>query len=259
MRLYEFIDDNIITAVPPFDSSEWYLSIAPLLQEHIFMNYGDRETLENARIRSAWRRYAERQATLSEVKNIILQEIQRAARHILISKNRSYSIEYKAIMEDFNPLWNVDGVETLTYTRTNTGTVTNVADQDDKNTGTVTNADTTGSTTTSQATTYDSATWKDTGKDIVQNSGANTRTDNTKYERDQTDTRTDNLTEGYTETKERHGNIGVTKSTELIADTLKVFTDIDFLDMVAHDVANVICARTYGGAFDYEGFSGFSC
>lgn len=245
MKLYEFDDDNIITAVAPFDSSEWYLSVAPLLHEHLIMNYGDRDTFTNSRIRSVCRQYRAGHATKEQVKNTILQEMQKAVRMLLISKDRSYTMMYRAYMEEFDPLWNVDGTEVLEYTRTNTGTQTNVIDQDDKNTGTQTNAAGTTNTATSSATTYDSATWKDTAKDVSANSGQDTRTDNLKYERDQTDTRTDNLTEHYKEEKKRGGNIGLTKSTELLTDSWNTFDVLNFLEKVSHDIANVITLTTY--------------
>jgi hypothetical protein len=245
MKLYELDDTNLITAVPPFDSEEWYLAIAPLLNEHLFLKFSERQILEDPRIDRLWREYANREKNYDEVKSGIVRDLTRRIQHLLIGKNRSYAITYRAITEEFDPLWNVDGTETLTYARTNTGTVKNEADQTDKNTGTQTNDAGTTTTDTTSATTYDSPTWKDTDKNVSANSGRDTRTDNLQYKRDETDTRTDDLTEEYTETRKRGGNIGVTKSTELIQDTIDTFQFIDFLDMVARDIANAITCRTY--------------
>lgn len=247
MYLYEFENDNIIVPIPPFDSSEWFLSVAPMIKEHLLMKFSEREVVETPRTRRAWRDYADGRKTITEVHGEYVSEIVRRIQHELFSKNRPYEVIYKALTEEFNPLWNVDGVETLTYERKNTGTQTNVVDQDDKNKGTQTNTDTTSTTSTSSTTTYDSATWKDTEKNVDANSGAVTRTDNLTYERDQTDTRTDNLTEKYSETKERRGNIGVVDSATLVKKSVEVFSEewAKFLDLVTHDIANVITNRVY--------------
>lgn len=247
MYLYEFENDTIIVPIPPFDSSEWFLSVAPMIKDHLLMKFSEREVVETPRTRRAWRDYADGRKTITEVHSEYVSEIVRRIQHELFSKNRPYEVIYKALTEEFNPLWNVDGVETLTYERKNTGTQTNVVDQDDKNKGTQTNTDTTSTTSTSSTTTYDSATWKDTEKNVDANSGAVTRTDNLTYERDQTDTRTDDLTEKYSETKERHGNIGVTRSDQLIEGAYNVFSLewAKFLDLVTHDIANVITNRVY--------------
>lgn len=245
MKLYEFEFDNLILAIPPFDSSEWYLSIAPMLQKNLFLKYSDRDVIETARIRHAMRDYADGKITEGQFRQIVVAEIQTRIQYELYAKNRAYTMMYRAIMEEFDPLWNVDGTETLTYTRDNTGTQTNVHDEDGTNTGTQTNTDTTSNTSTDSTTTYDSSTWKDTNKNVSSNSGAITRSDDLSHTLDTTDTRTDALTETYTETKKRGGNIGVTKSQELLQSTLDVFGNLSFLDIVAHDIANVITCRTY--------------
>lgn len=245
MKLFELDDQNLISALPPFDSEEWFLAIAPLLNEHLFLKFSERQILEDPRIDRAWRQYANGEKNYDEVKSVIVSDLTRRIQHLLIGKNRSYAISFRAINEEFDPLWNVDGIETLTYTRTNTGTVETVIDQDDSNTGTQENEAGTTTTTTDSNTTYDSATWKDAGKSVAANTGKDTRTDDLAYTRDETDTRTDDLTEEYTETRKRGGNIGITKSTELIQSTLDTFQLIDFLDMVARDIANAITCRTY--------------
>ena len=53
-------------------------------------------------------------------------------------------------------------------------------------------------------------------------------------------TRTDNLKEEYDETLTRTGNIGVTKSQELIESELLLRAKYDFLDIVQKDIANYI-------------------
>lgn len=245
MKLYEFENDNLVLPVPPFDSKEWYLSIAQMIVPRLITMYGDRETIDSPKIVMAWREYSYGIRSLDYVHEVTLSEMQKRIQYELFAKNRSYEVIYTALTEEFNPLWNVDGTETLTYERKNTGTQTNVLDKDDKNTGTQTNTDTTSNTSTDSTTTYDSGTWKDTNKNVSSNSGAVTRTDNLTYTSDETDTRTDNLTERYTETKTRGGNIGTTKTTDLQRDAIDLFTLYDFLDIVVHDIANVCTCRTY--------------
>lgn len=247
MKLFELENENLVIAIPPFDSSDWYLAIAPHVQDRLLMKYSDREVVETAKTDRAWREYCDGTKPMSYVKTVTLQEVQRRIQCELLAKNRAYEVIYRALTEEFNPLYNVDGVETLTYTRANTGTQSNVVDGTVKDTGTQTNTDTTSNTTTDSTTTYDSATWKDTNKSVSANSGNVQRTDNLTHKNDEEATRTDDLLEEYTETKERRGNIGVTRSDQLIRGSLELFTEewTKFLDLVAHDIANVCTCRTY--------------
>ena len=245
MKLYDFEDKNLIVAIQPFDSHEWFLAIAPLLNENIFMNYSEREVFESPKIKRKIRDFLSGDATKEDVNDTTLMDMRRRIQLLLIGKCRAYDVIFRTITEEFNPLWNVDGIEKLTYTRTNTGTQTNEVDRTDRNTGTQTTADGTTQTSTDSTTTYDSPTWRDTNKNVTANSGNVTRTDNLTATGNEDAVRTDDLTETYTEVKERGGNIGTTKTTDLQRDTLDLFSTIDFLNLVTHDIANVITCRTY--------------
>ena len=54
-------------------------------------------------------------------------------------------------------------------------------------------------------------------------------------------TRTDNLKEKYTETLRRYGNIGVTKSTDLVESEILLREKYNLAEMISHDMVNFIC------------------
>ena len=53
---------------------------------------------------------------------------------VFLMNNEKYKRIYEALSSNYNPLWNVDGEETVTYIKGNSGTVKN----DEHNTGTIT-------------------------------------------------------------------------------------------------------------------------
>ena len=165
---------------------------------------------------------------------------------------------------------------TNTGTQTTAGTNTGTQGTSGTNTGTETTADTSGSLTTNSTTTFDSTNEYETGQSDVQNRGqiqrtdnlahsetrtdnlahSETRTDNLSHSETRTDnlahsetrtdnlkddaTRTDDLHEHYFETKIRGGNIGVTKSSELVEDSILLRLKYNLVNIISKDVASFI-------------------
>ena len=103
-----------------------------------------------------------------------------------------------ALSESYNPLYNVDGTEVTVYGQHQTDRSNTYTQHEDSS--------------TQYSVSYDSALEKETGKQ-VDNLGAHT------------DTGFDKSLE-HTDTVTRQGNIGVTKSTELLRDEMKLRTEI---------------------------------
>lgn len=103
-----------------------------------------------------------------------------------------------ALSEPYNPLFNVDGTETTVYGVHVTDREDIIADRED--------------TSTQYMVSYDSATEKETGKQVDE-LGGHTDTGST-------------TSQEHTDTVTRKGNIGVTKSTELLRDEMKLRTEV---------------------------------
>ncbi len=103
-----------------------------------------------------------------------------------------------ALSEPYNPLFNVDGTETTVYGLHQTDRSNTYTQHED--------------TSTQYSVAYDSALEKETGKQ-VDNLGGHT------------DTGYDKSLE-HTDTVTRQGNIGVTKSTELLRDEMRLRTEV---------------------------------
>lgn len=217
-NLYNFLEDGTILPTTPISEDAWYSVISSQLENYMKMNYGQNEMIDIL--------YDGIPVSDTQKRNYIKSMVYA---HLLANEYK-YENLYNSCVLEWNPLYNVDGTETLTYTRTNTGTVENEGTTSSENSGT--------DTTTSQdsATTYDSDTDFDTTKDV------NTTQHGLTIEGTSGNTTTNNLTEGYSETKVRQGNIGVTKTTELLEDYRK-YVDYSFIDVVAHDLVNLICTR----------------
>lgn len=103
-----------------------------------------------------------------------------------------------ALSEPYNPLYNVDGTEVTVYGQHQTDRSSTYTQHEDSS--------------TQYSVAYDSATEKETGKQ-VDNLGAHT------------DTGFDKSLE-HTDTVTRRGNIGTTKSTDLLSSELKLRTEV---------------------------------
>lgn len=265
-------------------------AIRPLIDEFLKMNYGNREMIFDA---FEYLDNAGDATILSWIKDKIYMLFQ--------AKNESYKRIYQAFTETYNPLWNVDGVETERHTGTdrvidsgsdttaNTGTDTTTDRHTGTDTNTTTNSGTDTNTTVNSGT--DTNTERNSGTDATNNNVAtfddpnvrlntSSQTLNGKQtvnelERDTTTTETmqhgasstetmehgeqiatttvhglqtettygkeTQTINGHIITRERHGNIGVTKSTELLRDHLELWQGLSFLDIIAKDIINTIC------------------
>jgi hypothetical protein len=191
---------------------------------------------------------------------------------------RKYEKMFKVFMSEYDPLYNVDAHEFEDRTLSQTGTDINSKSGTDSTTrsgnseieklGTEASTRTgseqmshTGSDTTlTQKTTYDSADFRDTDKSTItpgvtdtstynnvkDEQSFNGRKDKTTYNdiKDETaygssDTNTKNLLDTEHIERRRYGNIGVTKSSELLIDALKE-SEItgNFIYNVVHDCIN---------------------
>lgn len=182
---------------------------------------------------------------------------------------------YYALSLDYNPLYNVDGLTTYTHgaqsetysfgkdkTTTQFGATQDTAQygatQDTTEYGAT--SDTIGThtdTATNYAVSFDAATEKETGKtsnvigsqtntsllhtDVASSiTHTDTMSSITHTDTNERDARTDGKsTLQYIDTELRQGNIGVTKSTELLADTYKLYTEHPgFWDTIFKTLAN---------------------
>lgn len=109
-----------------------------------------------------------------------------------------------ALQEPYNPLYNVDGVETTVYGQHITNRTQSIGAKTD--------------TTTSYSVAYDSATEKESGK-VSDSLGAQSNG-------------SDETSNAHTDTVTRQGNIGVTKSTELLRDEVKLRSEFAFFKTV---------------------------
>lgn len=110
----------------------------------------------------------------------------------------NWSRLWYALSEPYNPLYNVDGTEVTVYGQHQTDRSNTYTQHED--------------TSTQYSVAYDSALEKETGKQ-VDNLGGHT---DTGYDRSLE----------HTDTVTRQGNIGVTKSTELLRDEMKLRTEV---------------------------------
>lgn len=240
------LNNNFIPASGYYSSREWYLSIAGVIEKILRIRDGKRE-LQNFVL----------QAPFTQPDQQYFDDMTQAVKDnidmLFIVNDESYARIYRALTEEYNPIWNVDGTETLTYTRDNTGTQGNVVDHtgtqdvDTTNSGALTTTEGITHTVTTKKTTYNSATLNVTDEVTdTPSAGSTAETDTRKFEVDRTDnlkdeaTRTDNLHEAYSETKVRGGNIGVTKSQELIDSEIQLRLNYKFLEIVEHDILHMI-------------------
>lgn len=212
-------------------------------------------------------------------------------------RGHSFAKTYAALLAEYNPLWNVDGVEGLIFKDSHTGTDTNAksgkdtvqasgsdtdtlsgSDTFDKDitkdettrSGNETMAKTGNDTDTRQVATFDSAgvlnpessnrtdyastdthtynSVKDTRTLDAQDKTTYGKIDTLAYGRKdettfgQTNTETRNLTDEHIELKVRQGNIGVTKSTDLIESEILLRDKLDHLiDYFIADFIRAYC------------------
>lgn len=171
-----------------------------------------------------------------------------------------FSKLYETTVLEYNPLWNVDGVEVReierekdgsnTRTFLNTDTMTYAGSQTNTRSGNETSVDTGTDVTTKAVTTFDDSTFRDTERTTeAPNNKTNTHTYNSVADTETFNNRTDTNAhtgtigdvsgegESTTETLTRQGNIGVTKSTDLI-DSQRETVRYSYVEDVVHILVN---------------------
>lgn len=181
------------------NNKEWYIYIKDEIPAYIKRRFGKRELIYDS---------------VHELKEVI--------QDVLLENEYKYDKLWELLQLEWNPLWNVDGTETLTFERNTSGS--------NQASGTDTTSNDTDVTNNLSERTYDDATMINTGRSVNNTDGEISTT----YGRKDVNAGK----ETYSETKERHGNIGVTKTTELIVDALRVYDDkrMSFIYTVAHDI-----------------------
>lgn len=230
MTLYEYFDgceyglsESFIVTNPPEEerpvywSDEWYQWLIDHNESEYFnwfiaTQYGERELMP----------------FIEERTNGVLMYVNQT----LLANRYKYQHLYELYTAEYNPIWNVDGTETITKTGSETDTGTETTTR----TGTDTNEASGTDTGQDAVTTYDSATHKDTVKDTETYGRTDTLTHNT------TDERTPDLEHGFdwTETHTRGGNIGVTMTQQLESAELEWTGKFNLYRIIAQDVVGAI-------------------
>ena len=182
----------------------------------------------------------------------------------LSSRKYTYERAYNTIIADYNPLYNVDGYEYEDRTLDKSGTDTDKRTGDDKMTyednGDITNSgndvstDSMSDSTQEQTTTFDSDTDLDTTKTTITYGKVTTLANGKKVTNDLDGFKNQNYNSTFEKTldlndtehimRRRYGNIGVTKSTDLIDSERKTIL-YDFYKMVVHDCVNLVSYAIY--------------
>ena len=206
-------------------SSDWWTPLKSQFDDLIWMYYGDRTIFINRRF-------------TPEDKNLTYQNLIRTFVIWIKSHKRQLDRLWVSYMSDFNPLWNVDGVEGFVSKDTHTGSYTDTHEGDDKLTyedngnttrsGNETNASTGTDTNTHKVATFDDvANFKNSDQDSIAHGKTDTHTyNNVKDQRDYDGfkntnydsslTRENDLEDDHVDMRIRQGNIGVTRSDQLL-------------------------------------------
>lgn len=250
--LLYFMSENNDDLIPDdsqtlnINDKEWYISLKPFFNDLIWEYFAHRVVFIDERFK-----YDDSDET-------IINKIKRSFAINLKTRNYEYENLYESTVLEFNPLWNVDGVEGIIreYETDSSGTLsrTGIDTIDTKDGGSVTNygnnsIDNSGSDeTTNSKSTYDSgADLYDVDRSsVVYGKGVTELKSNTETRnltgQNKTTYNSSNSDSNNTQHKElemhiKQGNIGVTKSTELIDDYRKTSL-FDFYKLVVKDCVN---------------------
>lgn len=175
-----------------YRSKEWFIQYKDLIPVYLKNRFGRRDLIDDD---PEW--------------------VEDTIKRVIVEHEYKYDKLWEMLGLAWNPLWNVDGSEELTYTKHVAGE--NKASGSDSNT-----------LTNTEATFEDS-----TLKNASGSSGSVTygRKDNASSD------------ETYTEKRTRAGNIGVTKTQDMILDTLDLLDDdrMSFIYTISHDIVAEIC------------------
>ena len=172
---------------------------------------------------------------------------------LLYTNEYRYTNYIKSMELEFNPLWNVDGTETTTVTKTGTeddaGTTSQTIGAQTSNSSNVFGAQSNSSAQTNKTYPYDdpSAAKNESATDTTESIG--THTDTTSLSNSaRSDSGTDNNTHTYntteTTTNIRSGNIGVTTTTKLLTE-FREYVSLNFCRMVAIDIVDRCTSRVW--------------
>ena len=249
LRNKEFVPTDNET----YSNDDWFTSIIGVLPRFIVKMFANRELIiEDFLILDNLEKWKNGEF----FNDVLIEEIKDSIDILFLTKQRAYEMMFNALNEEYNPLWNVDGIEELEYTKDNTGKQTN----ENTKTGNMTDNlsyvgaeyDTKTGNITSQASPYDSNTFYNANRENYNdlkntkeflNRGDN-RTETYNNIKDSLE-RNDYLKEKYKEKKIRTGNIGVTKSQELAEAEMELRNKYSFIEIVGRDIANLISIAIY--------------
>lgn len=185
----------------------------------------------------------------------------------LKSKKRLIDRLYVGYMADFNPLWNVDGVEGFVSKDSHTGTSTDTHTGDDKMTyedngdttrsGSETIASSGTDTNTHKVTTFDDpANFKNENQDSLLHGKSDTHTYNSVKDKKDYDgfknqnydselETTRDLLDEHVDLKIRQGNIGVTQSDKILGDAQKLYMNDNLMDLWKYIVRSCVNQVSY--------------
>ena len=231
-------------------SSEWWSKLSPMFDDLIWLYYGDRTVFLNNKFNP------------QEPSNC-RENIRRTFGIYLKSRCRQIDRIYDAFMRDFNPLWNVDGVEGFISKDTHTGTDTQAHRGKDitltEDNGSITKsgnesiASSGSDTSIDSNTTYNSSTFFEGDKNVLQHGKTDTHNYNnvkdtrdldgkneTSYNSDLTNTK--DLVDEHVDLKIRQGNVGVTQSDKILGDSMRLYMDelTDFFKYVVRCCVNQV-------------------
>lgn len=262
MQLKDFSDQNFIPELGIYSSSNWFIGIKGHLQTILLALHGERYLQYNYK------------PSMSQADNMTAayDQLKNKIGSLFLLKMKSYEDMFNTLTAEYNPIWNYDGENTLTYTKANTGTSnhattntgtsnhsysnTGTSNHSYSNTGTQQVDDTLSDTVTHSQTTYDSGVEQETGQDASQHGGYTKRTDNLAATDNRTDNlaatdnrtdnlagsdnRTDNLQETYSHTEIKHGNQGTTTTQSMILEEIALRQAYNFIELVCNDIANFV-------------------
>lgn len=237
--------------------SEWWSGLKSQLDDLIWLYYPQRTLFLNERFTP--------EDTDTTYSNII-----RTFSVWLKSKKRLLDRLYVGYTADFNPLWNVDGVEGFVSKDSHTGSYTDTHEGDDRLTyedngnttrsGNETDATTGTDTDTHKVTTFDdNVNFKNESQDSYLHGKTDTHTyNNVKDEKDydgfknqnydSSMTRENDLLDEHVDLRIRQGNIGLTKSTDLLESNLNLYSNenFDFYKYVTRMLVNEVSYAVEG-------------
>lgn len=235
---------------------DWWKYVKPQFDNLIWMYYSQRDIFLNPRFDI-------------EDSDKCINNIIKTFSIFLISKDRQFDRMFNAIMADFNPLWNVDGVtghiEEIYRTGTDTHKLSGTDSTSTTDTGDITKSGNetmvgsgTDTNTHSVKTFDDGSNWKESSKDALGKGSTDTHTYNnvkdthnlagsssTTFGKQDLETR--NMEDKTLWMDIRQGNIGVTRSDELVTKALELFQSeiYDFAKTVVNACVDQVSYAIY--------------